>query len=118
MDGPPKVEEVSESVYFTRGDDLEMLKRVTSAWKGIHRKDRTTLGKKVLVARVPYMEWVKARVKILRLPFARSTPPYEQPPDVPSNTVPTEMFTQIHVENIQLRAKDCEAGMKLYWADQ
>ena len=28
------------------------------------------------------------------------------------------MFTQVHVENIQLRAKDREAGMKLYWADQ
>ena len=32
--------------------------------------------------------------------------------------VPTEMFAQVHVENIQLRVKDHEAGMKLYWADQ
>ena len=48
MDGPPKVEEVSESVYFARGNDPEMLKRVTSAWKGIHKKDITTLGKRFL----------------------------------------------------------------------
>ena len=32
--------------------------------------------------------------------------------------MPTEVFTQVHVENIQLRAKDREAGMKLYWVDQ
>ena len=32
--------------------------------------------------------------------------------------MPNEVFTQVHVENIQLRAKDREAGMKLYWADQ
>ena len=118
MDGPPKVEEVSESVYFVRGSDPVMLKRVTSAWKGIHKKDRTTLGKKVPIARVPYLEWIRARVKILRLPFARSAPICEQPPTVLSNTVPTEVFTQVHVENIQLRAKDREAGMKLYWVDQ
>ena len=28
MDGPPKIEEVSESVYFARGSDHVMLKRV------------------------------------------------------------------------------------------
>ena len=77
-----------------------MLKRVTSAWKGIHRKDRTALGKKVPISRVPYLEWIRARVKILRLPFARSDPLYEQPPVVLSNMVPTEVFTQVHVENI------------------
>ena len=70
MDGPPRVEEVSESVYFARGNDPVMLKRMESAWKGIHKKDITTLGKKVPVARVPYLEWVKARVKVLQLPFA------------------------------------------------
>ena len=59
MDGPPKVEEVSESVYFVRGSDPVMLKRVTSAWKGIHKKDRTTFGKKVPIARVPYLEWIQ-----------------------------------------------------------
>ena len=51
MDGRPKVEEVSELVYFVRGSDPVMLKRVTSAWKGIHKKDRTTLGQKVPIAR-------------------------------------------------------------------
>ena len=76
------------------------------------------MGKKVPIARVPYLDWIKARVKSLRLPFARSAPICEQPPTVLSNTVPTEVFTQVHVENIQLRAEDCEAGMKLYWVDQ
>ena len=67
-----------------------------------------------------FLTWsgLKPGVKILRLPFARSAPLYEKPPAVLSNTVPTEMFTQVHVENIQHRAKDREAGMKLYWADQ
>ena len=118
MDGLPKVEEVSESIYFVRGSDHVMLRKVTSAWKGIHRKDRATLGKKVPIARVPYMDWIRDRVKILQLPFARSAPICEQPLTVLSNTVPTEVFTQVHVENIQLRVKGREAGMKLYWVDQ
>ena len=63
MDGPPKDGEVFESVYFVRGSDPEMLKRMTSAWKGIHKKDRTTLGKKVHISRVPYMEWIKDRLR-------------------------------------------------------
>ena len=53
MDRPPKDEEVFESVYFVRGSDPEMLRKVTCAWKGIHKKDRTTLSKKVHIARVP-----------------------------------------------------------------
>ena len=97
MDGLPKVAEVSKSVYFSRGSDPEMLKKVTSAWKGIHRKDRTTLSKKVPIARVPYMEWIKDRIKILRLPFEISAPLYEQPPIVFNDIVPTEIFTQVHV---------------------
>ena len=55
MDRPPKVEEVSESVYFARGNDLGMLKRVTSAWKGIHKKDRTTLARRFLL--LGFLTW-------------------------------------------------------------
>ena len=55
MDGPSKVEEVFESVYFVRGSVPVMLKRMVSAWKRIHRKGKTTLGKKVHISRVPYL---------------------------------------------------------------
>ena len=118
MDGPPKDEEVTESVYFVRGGNPEMLKRMKNAWKGIHQKDITTLSNKVPIARIPYMEWIQDKVKTLQFPFARSAPLYEQPPVVLNDIMPTEIFTQVHVENIQLHSKDRKAWMKFYWVDK
>ena len=118
MDGQPKELEVSESVYFAKGSNPEMLEKVAHAWKGIHKRSKDTLSKKVPIARAPYIEWVKKRSESMLLPFSRTGPLYEQPPIILSDTVPTELYVQSQADNIKLRAKDREIGLELYLKNQ
>ncbi|XP_058741170.1 uncharacterized protein LOC131613525 [Vicia villosa] len=74
MEGPPKDAQIAESVYFADGKDLMELEKIASAWTKVHKKDQTTLSKKVPIAMGPYRDWIKARVKDLLLPFAKSDP--------------------------------------------
>ena len=117
MDGQPKELEVSESVYFAKGSNPEMLGKVAHAWRGIHKRDKISLSKKVPIARAPYLEWIKKRTGTLLLPFSRTGPLYGQPPIIFSDTVPTELYVQSQADNIKLRARDRETSLELYLRD-
>ncbi|XP_058726009.1 uncharacterized protein LOC131597322 [Vicia villosa] len=93
MEGSRKDVEAFESVYFDDGKDPVELEKITFAWTRVHKRDQTTLSKKVPIAMGPYMDWVKARAKDLLLQFARSDPLYEQPPVILSGTVAAELYT-------------------------
>ncbi|XP_058784703.1 uncharacterized protein LOC131659545 [Vicia villosa] len=110
--------EAFESVYFADGKDSMELEKIAYAWTKVHKRDQTTLSKKVPIAMGPYRKWVEARVANLLLPFARSCPLYEQPPVVLSDTVAAELYIQIEADNIKLRAKDNEVGLERYFQDR
>ncbi|XP_058784034.1 uncharacterized protein LOC131658796 [Vicia villosa] len=109
--------EAFESVYFADGKDPLELEKIPYAWTKVHRRDQTTLSKKVPIAMGPYRKWVEARVANLLLPFVRSSPLYEQPPVVLSDTVADEFYIQAEADNIKLKAKDNEVGLERYFQD-
>ncbi|XP_058784374.1 uncharacterized protein LOC131659163 [Vicia villosa] len=109
--------EVFESVYFADGKDPLELEKIAYAWTKVHKRDQTTLKKKVPIAMGPYRKWVEAKVADLLMPFARSCPLYEQPPGVLSDTVAAELYIQAKADNIQLKAKDKEVGLERYFQD-
>ncbi|XP_058756066.1 uncharacterized protein LOC131629292 [Vicia villosa] len=106
-----------ESVYFADGKDPLALEKIVYAWTKVHKRDQTTLSKKVPIAMGPYRKWVEARAAELLLPFARSCPLYEQPPVVLSDTVVAEIYIQAKADNIKLKAKDEEVGLERYFRD-
>ncbi|XP_058763006.1 uncharacterized protein LOC131636417 [Vicia villosa] len=118
MEGSQKDVEAFESVYFAGGKDPLELEKIASAWTRVHRRDQTTLSKKVPIAMGPYMEWVKARAEDLLLPFARSDSLYEKPLVVLSDTVAAELYTQANADNIKLQAKDKEVDLENYFRNQ
>ncbi|XP_058782725.1 uncharacterized protein LOC131657334 [Vicia villosa] len=109
--------EAFESVYFADGKDPLELEKISYAWTKVHRRDQTTLSKKVPIAMGPYRKWVEARVANLLLPFARSCPLYGQPPVVLTDTVAAELYIQAEADNIKLKAKDNEVGLERYFQD-
>ncbi|XP_058784520.1 uncharacterized protein LOC131659329 [Vicia villosa] len=115
MEGPSKDAEIAESVYFTDGKDPTELEKISQAWTRVQKNDQTTLSKKVPISMGPYMDWIKARVKDLLLPFAKSDPLYEQPPIVLSDTIPAELYTQAKADNIKLQARDREVDLENYF---
>ncbi|XP_058774768.1 uncharacterized protein LOC131649038 [Vicia villosa] len=117
MEGSQKHVEEFESMYFADGKDPLELEKIAYAWTKIHKRDQTTLSKKVPIAMGPYRKWVEARAADLLLPFARSCPLYEQPPVVLSDTVAAEIYIQAKADNIKLKAKDKEVGLERYFQD-
>ncbi|XP_058761873.1 uncharacterized protein LOC131635276 [Vicia villosa] len=109
--------EAFELVYFADGKDPLELEKISYAWTKVHRRDQTTLSKKVPIVMGPYRKWVEARVANLLLPFAKSCPLYEQPPVVLSDTVAAELYIQAEADNIKLKAKDNEVGLERYFQD-
>ncbi|XP_058764277.1 uncharacterized protein LOC131637690 [Vicia villosa] len=118
MERSQKDVEAFESVYFADGKDPLELEKIAYAWTRVHKRNQTTLSKKVPIAMGPYMDWVKARVKDFLFPFGRSDPLYEQPPVVLSDTVAAELYTQAKADNIKLQAKDKEVGLESYFRNQ
>ncbi|XP_058726221.1 uncharacterized protein LOC131597547 [Vicia villosa] len=98
-------------------EDPLQLEKIAHAWTKVHKRDQTTLSKKVPISMGPYKKWVEARVADLLLPFARSCPLYEQPPVVLSDTVAAELYIQAKADNIKLKAKDKEVGLERYFQD-
>ncbi|XP_058784532.1 uncharacterized protein LOC131659342 [Vicia villosa] len=93
MEGPPEDAEIVELVYFADGKDPMELEKISRTWTRVHKRNQTTLSKKVPIAMGLYMDWVKARVKDLLFPFGKSDPLYEQPLVVMSDTVSVEFYT-------------------------
>ncbi|XP_058752890.1 uncharacterized protein LOC131626083 [Vicia villosa] len=118
MRDKPLDKEIFESVCFEKGTDLEGLKKVRSAWNSIHTDDQTSLGEKNVVAKQAYTNWVEDRVKNRLLPFPKVNPLYEQPPEVPSATMPAENCIQANMEGTQLHEKSSDAQLKHYLVDQ
>ncbi|XP_058751043.1 uncharacterized protein LOC131624072 [Vicia villosa] len=118
MEGSQKEVEDFKSVYFADVKDPLELEKIAYAWTKVHKKNETTLSKKVPIAMGPYRKWVEARVADQLLPFARSCPLYEQPPVVLSDTVAAELYIQAKADNIQLKAKDEEVGLERYFQDR
>ncbi|XP_058745936.1 uncharacterized protein LOC131618795 [Vicia villosa] len=117
MEGSQKHVEAFESVYFADGKDPLELEKIAYAWTKVHKRDQTTLSKKVPIATGPYRKWVEAKAADLLLPFTRSCPLYEQPPVVLYDTVATEIYIQAKAGNIKLKAKDEEVGLERYFQD-
>ncbi|XP_058732595.1 uncharacterized protein LOC131604124 [Vicia villosa] len=92
--------EAFESVYFADGKDPSELEKIAYAWTKVHKRDQTTLSKKVPIAMGPYKKWVE-----------------EQPPVVLSDTVAAELYIQTEADNIKLKAKDNEVGLERYFQD-
>ncbi|XP_058775201.1 uncharacterized protein LOC131649457 [Vicia villosa] len=113
----PLDKEIFESVCFEKGTDPEGLKKVRSAWNSIHTDDQTSLGEKNVVANQAYTNWVEDRVKDRLLPFPKVNPLYEQPPEVPTATMPAENCIQANMEGTQLHEKSFDAQLKHYLVD-
>ncbi|MCI13154.1 hypothetical protein A2U01_0034270, partial [Trifolium medium] len=61
-----------EGFIFEKGvEDSTLIRKIRRAWGHIHRKK---VGRKNCVAKPPYTQWVRERVKVIKLPFAISTP--------------------------------------------
>ncbi|XP_058768986.1 uncharacterized protein LOC131642835 [Vicia villosa] len=95
----PLDKEIFESVCFEKGADP----------KGLEKN---------AIAKQAYTDWVKDRVKERLLPFPKVKPLYEQPPEVLTATVPTEDYTQVHVEKIRLREKGQDAKIEYFLVNQ
>ncbi|XP_058726072.1 uncharacterized protein LOC131597388 [Vicia villosa] len=118
LEDKPLDKEIFESVFFEKGTDPKGLEKVRSAWNSIHTDDQTSLGKKNVVAKQAYTDWVEDRVKNRLLPFPKVNPLYEQPTEVLTAIVPAENYTQMDMENTQLHEKRSDAQLKHHLVDQ
>ena len=106
MNDRPNDLEIEETTYFEKGANPELLLEVKKAWTQICRRTKESMGRKLALARPPYVEWVKDKVKSILFPFKMRAPLCEQPPIILSASVPTEEYDLVRVENKELRQKD------------
>ncbi|MCH81173.1 hypothetical protein A2U01_0001956, partial [Trifolium medium] len=61
-----------ESFILREGfEDLPLFKKIRKAWGYVHKKE---IGRKNCLAKPPYTQWVKERVKVIKLSFAVVVP--------------------------------------------
>ena len=58
-------------MFFKKGEDPELLKKVEIAWALVGRKGKEFFGLKEVLAFDPYVDWLKERVKTLMFPFEK-----------------------------------------------
>lgn len=83
LNDQPLHKDVEDSVFFYKLSDLEMLnpqelQEIQLAWTKIHRKNEALLGRKDVVAKIPYIMWIMKRVENLLLPYSRERSLCEQ----------------------------------------
>ncbi|XP_058726083.1 uncharacterized protein LOC131597400 [Vicia villosa] len=118
LKGAPLDMEIHQSLYFEKGTDPVALEEIRKAWNNIRIGERSTLGAKNAIAMEPYTDWVKERVKTLRLPFPEVPLLYAQPPKILEAMVPRERFDQVRVANLRLEEKDRDTDLKHYFIKQ
>lgn len=59
--------------------DFDLVKRIRKAWNKVYRKGRHELGKKNVIAREPYTNWVRERVSKNLLPYPPEPPMCARP---------------------------------------
>lgn len=52
-----------------RVKDFNRVKKISHAWRKVHRKGRKGLGKKNYISRESYINWVRARASKDKLPY-------------------------------------------------
>ncbi|KAI5391401.1 hypothetical protein KIW84_076270 [Lathyrus oleraceus] len=121
MGGEPKAREIEASICFGKKENHELLERVKTSWRKIHKKGKVFFGPRENVALHPYVGWIKKRVEALKLPFEREEPFYKQLSQLDSDepvTIPIKNYQQLQVENYKTQAKKDEMGMQLYQVNQ
>ncbi|GAU47269.1 hypothetical protein TSUD_280920 [Trifolium subterraneum] len=102
-----------EGFFLKEGaEDTILLRKIRRAWSQVHKKK---MGKKNCVAKAPYTQWVRERVKIIKLPFVVKDPVEPLPPE-PITTVPIEVaeglrnqIAKLQFENEELQSKYFQA---------
>lgn len=107
MNGPPKEEDLAPFVINTIDPLNPAVKRVRQAWNNIVRSG-LELGKKNVIAREPYVKWVKERARIVKMPFyyeSTSLPPVPEPEPILQEDVDklTSKISELEIENTRLR---------------
>ncbi|XP_050877659.1 uncharacterized protein LOC127081451 [Lathyrus oleraceus] len=74
----PKARGIEASVCFAKKEKPELLERVKTSWRKIHKKGKVFFGPKENVALHPYVALIKKRVEVIKLPFEREEPFYKQ----------------------------------------
>ncbi|CAJ2635603.1 uncharacterized protein LOC123923460 [Trifolium pratense] len=85
-------------------EDPALLRKIQRAWGQIHRKKPE---KKNCLAKPPYTQWVKERVKVIKLPFAMIA--HDRPPSPELvTTVPIEEAKEMKANIMELQRKNEE----------
>ncbi|MGM2984641.1 hypothetical protein, partial [Bacillus cereus group sp. BC60] len=98
-----------EAFYLREGDqDPALLERIRGAWSQV-RKGR--VGKRNCVAKPLYTQWVKERVKTIKLPFVVICPP-KPPTPKPSATIPNKEVEELKAKIQELQNKNGDLELK------
>ncbi|CAJ2633445.1 unnamed protein product [Trifolium pratense] len=94
-----------ECFILKEGDkDPALIKRIQKAWGQVYKKK---MEKKNCVAKPPYTQWVKERVKVIKLRFPVVT--CDRPPSPPPiTTIPIEEAVKMESKIVELQGKNEE----------
>ena len=77
-DGPHEL--LIEGIVFNYEDDVnEYRRRFIRAWGMVNRYDAKDLGPKTSIPMEPYLQWVRARVQKLMMPYVAVLPVIVEP---------------------------------------
>ena len=87
MEGPPEEKFLEAFLLHDLGvEDPNLFVRIKKAWEKVNRKGKADLGKKNCITKEPYFQWIKERVRSIKMPFKIETPgplPEPKPTHVP-----------------------------------
>ncbi|XP_058774839.1 uncharacterized protein LOC131649114 [Vicia villosa] len=101
---PPVEKEIVDSLFYHLVTNAGKMEEVVQAWKNVHRKDKTHLGKKYCATYVDYVVWVKFVAKAQGMPFPPKDPLYPPSSEQPT-TVSMPYFNHVVNQNRNLTTK-------------
>ncbi|KAI5437054.1 hypothetical protein KIW84_023248 [Lathyrus oleraceus] len=107
MDGPPDANDLQPFVLSDIQASNPDVRAVRKAWLKVVRKGKE-FGKRNILAKEPYIQWVKERVEEIHLPFILKASAFPKTPD-PKPILPEDMeklatkVKELELENTELR---------------
>ncbi|XP_050889669.1 uncharacterized protein LOC127094956 [Lathyrus oleraceus] len=70
MEGPPEEKFLEAFLLHDLGvENPTLFARIKKAWEKVNRKGKADLGKKNCITKEPYFQWIKERVRSIKMPF-------------------------------------------------